>query len=30
MISKNFREWTLDSIEEAFGLEQVFQLDEVG
>ena len=29
MISKPFREWTLDSIEEAFGLEQVFQLDEL-
>jgi hypothetical protein len=29
MISKDFREWTLDSIEEAFGLEQVFQLDEL-
>lgn len=29
MISKNFREWTLDSIEEAFGVEQVFQLDEL-
>jgi hypothetical protein len=27
MISKNFREWTLDSIEEAFGLKQVFQMD---
>ena len=27
MIQSNFREWTLDKIEEAFGLEQVFQMD---
>jgi hypothetical protein len=27
MIQSNFKEWTLDKIDEAFGLRQVFQMD---
>ena len=27
MIQSNFREWTLDKIDEVFGLKQVFQSD---